>query len=73
VNKKNVVHNLHFIGKLKIMLIVNEIIFFYQGMPSFGMPFLSLFFLISTPSGLFEPTVCNATMNLQLTLFLISQ
>jgi quinol-cytochrome oxidoreductase complex cytochrome b subunit len=26
------------------------------------MPFLSLFFLISTPSGLFEPTVWSATM-----------
>jgi hypothetical protein len=31
-------------------------------MPSSGMPFASFFFLISTPSGLLEPTSCSAMM-----------
>ncbi|MNN24416.1 hypothetical protein D3C81_1378480 [compost metagenome] len=31
-------------------------------MPSSGMPFSSFFFLMSTPSGLFEPTSCSARM-----------
>ena len=29
-------------------------------MPSLGMPFSSLFFLISMPSGLLDPVVCKA-------------
>ena len=30
-------------------------------MPSSGLPFASFLALISTPSGLFEPTSCNAS------------